>query len=134
MASNIRFSTAALNGFLDTVNTRLGAGAILRIYDGTQPTNADTALGAQVLLAECAMSATPFGAAGSRLITAAAISDDTSANATGTASWASLVTSAFVRVIDCTVGTAGADINLNTVSIVSAATVSITSLTLSLAL
>jgi hypothetical protein len=90
---------------LDTINTELGSTAELRIYDGTIPTDPDTALGAQVLLAQLVCSSTVFGAASAGVITASAIASDTSANATGTASWASFVTGAGVRKIDCSVGT-----------------------------
>lgn len=133
MASNIRFTTTTLNGFLDTINTRLGAGALLRIYDGTQPTNADTALGAQVKLAELALSATPFAAAGSHQIVANAITS-AAAVATGTAAWGTLTTSAGVRVMDFSVGTAGADLNFDSVAFASGATIAVTSLSLSLSL
>lgn len=136
MASDIRYSTATLNGFLDTINTRLGAGALVRIYDGTKPTNADTALGAQVKLAELPMSATPFAAASSRSITANAITTDTSADATGTASWATFVTSGGTRVMDVTAGNSGdsPDLVLDNKSIQSGADVAITSCVLTLSL
>lgn len=126
-------STTQLNDFLNTVNTALGASPLLRIYDGTQPTNADTAIVAQVKLAELPMSATAFGSAASRVITAAAI---TAANAvaTGTASWGTLCTAAGTRVIDFSVGTSGADLNFDSVAFSSGASISVTSLTITLPL
>lgn len=134
MASDIRYSTATLNGFLDTINTRLGSGALLRIYDGTKPTNADTALGAQVKLAELPLSATPFGAASSRSITANAITTDTAADATGTASWATFTTSGGTRVMDVTCGVSGdsPDLVLDNKNIQSNADVAVTSCVLTL--
>ena len=133
MASDVRFSTAALNAFLDTINTTLGTSAKLRFYSGTKPANADTALSGNTVLAELALS-TPneFGAAASRVITAAAITTDASADATGTATFASLLTSANVRVVDLTVGEAAdsADITVNSKSFVAGASVAVTSLTL----
>lgn len=134
MASNVHFTTATLNGFLDTINTRIGASGLLRFYDGTQPTNADTALGAQVKLAELALTATAFGAAASRVITAAAITTDTAADATGTATWATFTTSGGTRVMDVSVGTSGADINMDSVSFVLNADIAVSSFTLTLAL
>ena len=135
MASDVRFSTTALNAMLDTVKTTLGTAALIRFYDGSKPTNADTALGAQVKLAECALT-TPdeFGAAATRVITAASISDDTSADATGTCTWASLVKSDGTRVVDLTVGEAAdsADITVDNKNFQSGATVSVTSLTIGL--
>lgn len=132
MALNIHISIAARNVMLDQMNGQLGAGGFLRFYDGTQPATADTALGAQVKLAELALSATPFAAAASGSIVANAISNDTSADATGTATWATFVTSAGVRVWDVSVATSGADINLNAVLIQAGAAVSVTSYNLSI--
>lgn len=133
MASNLHLSAAARDGMLNTLNTALGSGGFLRFYSGTQPATADTALSGNTQLAQLTLAASPFGASSSGTITAAAIGDDVSADATGTATFASFVTSAGVRVLDVSVGTAGADINLNTVSIVVNALVRITSYTLSLA-
>lgn len=116
---------AALNGALDTVLD----GGFLRIYDGTQPTDADTALGAQVLLAELTLNATAFAAASAGSKAANAITSDSSANATGTATWGSLVTSGGTRLFDFSVGTATSNLILNTVSIVSGATVSVSAFT-----
>lgn len=123
------FSVAVRNTMLDAIDTTLDATPRLRIYSGTKPTNADTALGAQVLLADVAIS--NFNAAASGQI---ALPDPASvtAAATGTATWFSLTTSAGVRVVDGTVGTSGAELNLNTVSIVSGGSVDISSLTLSI--
>ena len=70
-----------------------------------------------------------IGAASSGVATASAISSDTSADATGTATWARIADSTGTTVMDVTVGTSGDDINFNTVSFVTGATVSITSLT-----
>lgn len=134
MAHDPRFTSAVLNGFLDTLNTRIGSGGFLRFYDGTKPANADAALSGNTKLAELALSASPFGAAASRVVTAAAITTDTSADATGTATWATFVTSAGVRVLDGTVGTSGADINMDSVAFTAGADISITSITVSLAL
>ena len=127
MATNPHFLEADRNTFLDAIDTSIGASGFLRIYDGTQPTNVATALGAQVLLAQLALSATAFGAAAAGVLTANAITDDASADATGTATWATLTTSAGVRKVDMSVGTAAADLILNSVSITVGALVSVTS-------
>ena len=133
MALNPKLAVARRNAALDAAfDTVLNSGS-LRIYDGTQPTDADTALGAQVLLAQLTLNATAFAAASAGSKAANAISDDTSANATGTATWGSLVTSGGTRLFDFSVGTSGADLNLNSVAISSGATVSVTSFTVSMA-
>lgn len=134
MASNVRFSTAALNAFLNTLDTTIGSGGFLRFYDGTQPTNADTAIGAQVQLASLPLSSDVFGAAASRVVTANAITTDTSADATGTATWASFVKSDGTRVLDVSVGEAAdsADITVDNKDFQAGADIAVTSFTLTL--
>jgi hypothetical protein len=116
------------NAMLDAITTRAGASALLRIYDGTQPATGGTAT---TLLAELTCNATFAPAASSGVLTLNAITSDTSANATGTATWFRIVQSGgSTHVLDGTVGTSGADLNLNTVSIVSGATVAVSSFTI----
>ncbi len=115
-----------LDNLLDSLN-----GGTINIYDGSRPAGPDTAVGAQVLLAVLTFNATAFGAASSGSKTANAITADSSANATGTASWFRCLTSGAAAVIDGSVGTSGADLNLNTTSIVSGAEVSISSFVVS---
>lgn len=133
MASNIKIKNSTANTMLDAITTAIGASGLLRIYSGTQPADAGTALSGNTLLAELALSATFAAAASAGVLTASAISDDVSADATGTATWATFVTAAGVRILDVSVGTSGADINLNTTSIVTGARVSVTSYTLTIA-
>ncbi len=132
MASNIKFLEAMRNNMLDQVDVSLGASPLLRIYDGTQPTNVATALGAQVLLAQLAMTADAFPAASGGTITASSITDDSSADSDGTATWGTLTTAGGVRVVDFSVSTSAADLNLNTTSIQSGATVSVSSFVISI--
>ena len=136
MASDIRFSTTMLNAMLNAIDDIIGSGGFLRFFDGTKPATADVAITTQAQLAQCALTADSFGDAASRVITAAAISTDTSADATGTATWASLVTSAGVRVVDLTVGEAAdsADITVDNKDFQAGADIAVTSLTLALAL
>ena len=131
MAADPRLTNAAASAAADAVVDRIdtgGAGTI-KIYSGTIPTDADTAVGAQVLLATLTFSATAFGAASNGVATASAITSDTSADATGTAAWARIASGAGTTQMDVTVGTTGEDINFNTVSFVTGATVAITALT-----
>lgn len=132
MALNPKLAVASRNLALDAAIDVVDSGSF-RGYDGTQPTDADTALGAQVLLFQCAFGADSFAAASAGSKAANAISDDTSADATGTLTWCSLVTSGAVRKMDMSAGTSGANANFNTVSIVAAGNVSITSCTVTLA-
>ncbi len=131
MALNPKTSLAsralALNAAFDILNS-----GSLKIYDGTQPTDADTALGAQVDLADLALSATAFAAASAGSKVANSITQDSAANASSTATWATLVASsrATTGTIDMSVGTSGANLNLNSVAISSGAAVSCSSLTI----
>lgn len=124
----IGFASGLRNARADAITTFAGGSGKLRIYDGTRPSTGGTAT---TLLAELTCNATFAPAASGGVLTLNSITADTSANATGTATWARFVKSdGTTFVMDCSVGTSGADINLNTTSIVSGASVSITSATI----
>ena len=130
MALNQKRTNAVVNTLCDTMAALLNTG-YLRIYDGTQAADADTALGAQVLLAELRWNATAFAAASAGVATANAVTADSSANATGTATWfRALKSDGTTVVFDGSVGTATANLILNTTSIVVGASVSVTAATL----
>ena len=120
------------NAMLDEITTAadVASNAIVRIYDGSVPADADTALSGNTVLAELTMSATSAAAASGGVWTANSITDDTSADATGTATFFRLLTSAAATVLQGTVGTSGADLNLNSTSITAGDNVSITSWTI----
>jgi hypothetical protein len=129
VALNPTLSNAGANAAADAVCALANTG-YLRIYDGTQPANADVAVGAQVLLAELRFGATAFGAAANGVATANAITADASANATGTATWFRVLKSDGVTVLwDGSVGTATANLILNSVAITVGAAVSVSALT-----
>jgi len=129
MALNTKISNASASAAADAVCVLANTG-YLRIYDGTQAADADTAIGAQVLLAELRLNATAFGAAVNGVATANAITADSSANASGTATWFRVLKSdGTSSLFDGSVGTSGANLNLNSVAISSGAAVSISSLT-----
>ncbi len=129
-------STAVLrrNAALDTAWDVLNNGS-LRVADGTKPVSADTALGAQVALADLVFGATAFAAASAGSKAANAITQDSAINSSATATWATLQVSgqAFsgTRIMDISVGTAGQDLNFNSVAFSSGATCQVTSLTIS---
>jgi hypothetical protein len=137
MAHAFRISNLVARAMADAFTTQLdlGTAGVINIYDSTgtgQPADPDTAVTTQVLLAQLVMSATSFGAATDGnpggVITANSITDDSSADATGTATWFRMLTqSGGAAKADGSVGTSGADLNLNTVSITAGSTVSITS-------
>ena len=126
----IKQTTAVRNAQLDALNTQIGASARLRIYNGTRPANANTAITSQTMLVELTCNATAFAAAASGgVLTANAISNGTAA-ATGTASWFRLWQSnGTTAIMDGDVSTSGADLNLNNTSIATGQTVSATAFT-----
>jgi hypothetical protein len=113
MALNTQLANATVNGQGDNLSARLNSG-FLRIYDGTQPATADTAVSTQVLLAELTFSATAAPATVNGLITFNAITSDSSANATGTPTWFRAVQSNGTTVVmDGTAGASGCNLNLS---------------------
>lgn len=129
MARVPHLSNTAANAAADAVVDQADSGYI-RIYSGTQPATADTAITSQILLATLRWNATAFGSASTGVATANAITSDTDAAATGTATWFRALKSDGTTVLfDGSVGTTGADLNLSTTAIVQHATVSISSFT-----
>lgn len=127
MALNPKFTNLAVNTKVDAQGVLLNAG-FLDVYDGTQPVTGDTAIGAQVKLAHLTFNATAFGAGVAGVATANAITQDTTADATGTATWfRAYKTDGTTAVFDGSVGTSGANLNLNSVAISAGAAVSVTS-------
>ena len=138
MPNNPFFADAVAIAANDAVKVLLNSGK-LRVYSGTQPTDANTALSGQTLLGEFTFAATAFGASScsgsapnrSATATANAIADVT-ASAAGTASWFRAVQSNGTSVVfDGTVGTSGCDLNMTDVSISINETMRVSSLTLS---
>jgi len=130
MSSNLKYAVTLKNDKLAQISADIGASGLLSIYSGTQPTNPDTALSGNTLLAQLALSATFAPAPSGGVMTANAIATETSANASGTATWGTLTTSGGTRKVDFSVGTSAADLNLNTTSIVAGASVAVSSLTI----
>lgn len=132
MANAPSITTAARNAAADAVVdlVDVGGAGSLRIYDGTAPADANAALSSNTLLANLAMSATAFGSAAAGVATAAAITQDSSADATGTATFFRILAGNGTTVVmQGSVGTASADLILNSVAISSGAAVSVSSLT-----
>lgn len=119
------FVTTLRNNMLDEITTQIGASGLLRIYSGTRPATG----GAETTqLAQLALSATAAPAASAGALTFSTISDDTSADATGTATWARLCTSGGTAVVDMSVGQGSGDLSFDSTSFVAGGTVSVTSL------
>ena len=123
----LAYSTTLRNARLDAISTAVGTAGKVRIYDGVRPASGGTVT---VLLAELTLAGAFAAAAGAGVLTVNAITQDASADATGTATWFRVVTSANAFVIDGTVAASGSDLNLNTTSIVLGGPVAITSFTI----
>lgn len=126
----LSYTTADRDARLDQLTTAIGTSGFLKIYSGTPPANVGASLSGNTLLAQLALSSAFAAAASAGVLTANAITQDSSADATGTATFFRITDSAGNAKIQGTVGTSGADLNLNTVSIVSGAAVSVSSLTI----
>lgn len=131
MALNTQVSNAHRNLAVNAITATLNNGYI-RVYDGTQPANANTAITSQVLLAELRFNAADaFADAVNGVATAAAITGDASANASGTASWFRCLQSDGTTVAyDGTVGTASANMIVPTTTVTAGVAFDVTSLTL----
>lgn len=114
-----------LNGIRADFNS-----GILNLYNGTRPTDADTALSGNTLLVTLTFNATAFPVAASGVLTANAITSGAGV-AAGTATFArSFKSDTTTPLADFSVGTSGTEVVLNTTSIVVAGTVSCTSCTI----
>lgn len=140
MALNFRISNVAAKALADAFDDQVNIGsaaAAIDIRTGAQPADPDTAA-TGTLLATLTMGDPAFGvatdAAPGGLLTAGAITADSSADATGTAGYFRIRATGTGAddVADGECGASGADLNFNTTSITAGSTVSITSLTVTM--
>lgn len=126
MALNTQMADATVNAQAATLATLCNSGFI-DVYDGTQPTNADTAIGAQTLGVTLTFGATAFPAASGGLLTANPITSGV-AVAGITPTWARVYKSDHTTVVmDISAGAAGA--NLTIAAFTTGTTVSASSFT-----
>ena len=136
MAQDFKISQSAGIAMMNALGTQIDAGtaAVINIYAGTPPSSLAGAVG--TLLAQLVCNATAFSsvaAQGSGVnetvrATFAAITADSSPDASGTAAYFRIATQAGgTDVAQGTVGTSNADLILNTVAITAGSQVSITS-------
>lgn len=140
MSAAPQCSQAAAQAALDALLAKLNVGGAgkIKIFTGSPPANCEAA-DSGTLLSTLNLSATAFPASATNAsprgakATANAVSDDTNAAATGTAGYfRGYDNSGTLCVIQGNCGTSGADMILNTTSIVAAATISVTSWTVTL--
>lgn len=113
MAYRLKISVA--NAFLDAITALFPAGSLFKIYKDTIPTNADTAVGAQVLLGAITLPATPFAAASARSAAKQGTWEDTSADAGAgdSPTWCRLQNAGDTQRIDMTAGVGTGDASFN---------------------
>ena len=131
MAKNPTYSDEARNAKADAIVALLDNG-YLRVYSGSQPVDPDTAIGAQVLLAELRFAGpAAAGPAVDGVVTFDTIVADDDANETGTAAWfRAFKADGTSEVLDGTVGAGGVfDVVFNSVSFVQDAGVAVESMT-----
>lgn len=128
----IRTSNAAAHAGLDAKYNLADAGsgpATITVYTGAQPANADTAAsGTPLVEFTCADPAWEVAGATTARVKHLDAAPDLSAvaGATGAAGWARMEDSAGNTVFDGSVGTAGTDFIINTTSITTGQTVTLT--------
>lgn len=134
----VRTSGGLKNYALDSgLKTAFDTTGRINVYTGAQPATADTAASG-TLLGTLTLSATSFGAAASGAIAIAAVTSDTSADATGTAGYVR-----FYRTGDTAPGSAGngttdrrldlligTDITIDNAAVVTGGTIALSSYTL----
>ena len=125
--ANLKLDTTGVrNPMLDEITNHAGSNAILRIYSGTQPAGG----GAETtILAQLTCNATFAPAAAAGVLTLNSITADSSANASGTATWFRIYQSdATTFVLDGDVSTTAAGtgaLQLDDTSIVLGGTVAL---------
>lgn len=132
----LKISNAAAKAAVDAVTALLNAGGagLLRIYSGTEPADADTALSSNTVLADFDLAADAFGDAADTNPGAAATADtidDVNASNSGTATFFRLLNNAGVAVIQGTVGTSAADCIVTSTTFVAGQPCHVVSLTIS---
>lgn len=139
--ANLRLSNATRNRLADELDNSINIGAsaaTIKLYSGTQPATADTALSGNTLLATFTLDDPAFGVAGASVngqIDLAGTPRTTTGAAAGTATFfrlESVGAGNIGTILDGDVGTSGATLILNTTTISVGVNVSITAGTLTI--
>jgi hypothetical protein len=136
MAQVVRFSRAVSTTVVNDIKAALDAGAgaaTIKLYTGTMPATPETGITSQVLLGTCTCT-DPVGTESGGTLTFSAITQDSSADNSGTATWARFATSAGTAIFDGDVGVtgSGAFLEMVTTTVAAGAPLAITSGTLRL--
>jgi hypothetical protein len=128
MRTALTFRTSHLQAMADALDD-----GYLRIYSGTVPATADTAITDQTLLAELRLATPSEASITAGVLTLDVITDDSSADDSGTPTFARLLQSdgnTMVGQMSASGSGGGGELELTTASIVAAAVVSISSATI----
>jgi hypothetical protein len=123
---NTALRTARAQHVVDALDANASAGYV-ELYSGSRPATG-AAIGASVLLATCTLSK-PSAAVASGVSTFNAVTNGTGTAGAGagtTATWCRFKDGSGAFVMDGSVGTSGADINMNSTTVATGQTVSIT--------
>jgi hypothetical protein len=124
MPTNLKYSNGTRNAQQNGLITYAGTGALINIYAGSQPANANTAISGQTLLVTLTVSGS-FGTDSNGTITLSSVANGT-AVATNTATFFRITKSDTTTVVmDGSVATSDADLVLNNTSIATGQVVSI---------
>lgn len=131
----MKLRTTVKNSVLTPLNDAISAGAspgVLKLYTGTMRATPETAITTQTLLGTLTFS-DPAGVVANGALTMSAITQDAEADATGTATWATVEDSNGLSVfdIDVTNTGGGGTLQLNTVNIVAGGPILVTSFVIS---
>lgn len=128
----MRTCVARRNEMLSALIDNFNSGKF-SVYSGTRPTDADTALSGNTLLATLVLNATSFAAPSGGVLTANSITPDSDADATGTAAFVRVFESDGTTVIcDLSVSATGGggEVQFATLSFVQHTSISLSSLTI----
>ena len=121
-----RISDAAASAALTALNTAIGTSATIKFYTGSQPATVDTSA-TGTLLGTLTASST-FGSVSGRTLTAGTITEDSSADATGTAGYVRVFNGS-TAVCDALVG---AEVTMNSNAIVAGGPIQMSSFVITL--
>lgn len=125
-------SVAVRNAILTAIKTALEVGtqaSTIAIYTGAKPSGPDSSVTSQIKLGTLTFSDTSIGSVSNGELTFGAITQDTSADNTGTATWARMFDGNGLAVIDVDVGTIGGNafLQMNTVAVVATGPITMSS-------
>ena len=133
MAATLSLTPTFRSAILDSgLNTALGTSPLLKVYAGTEPADVNASLGAATLLGTLTLSSSPFGAASSGVATASSITQDSSADADGTATFCRLTKSDGTAVMQGNAGTSLATFVFATTTITTGLAIPCSSFTVTL--